>query len=74
MRNFILFQNSKAHNYWKDAWVFPYGQVPATIAKCDNNGNPDGTYYGNCWSGDFTDACQMGYDYYSIMHYSLGLG
>ena len=35
------------------------------------SGNPDGTDYSNCYSGWFTDYCNLGYDYTSIMHYSL---
>ena len=34
-------------------------------------GNPDGTDYSNCYSGWFTDVCNLPYDYTSIMHYGL---
>ena len=27
--------------------------------------------YSGCYSGWYTDACDMGYDYTSIMHYGL---
>ena len=50
-----------------DAWV---GTTPS-LPVCDDSGNPDGTDYSNCYSGWLTDACQMGYDYTSIMHYGL---
>merc|ERR1719348_1701453 len=42
-----------------------------SLPECDDSGNPDGTDYSNCYSGWFTDACNLGYDYTSIMHYGL---
>ena len=53
--------------FYKDAWV---GSTP-TLPVCNDSGNPDGTDYSGCYSGWLTDACQMGYDYTSIMHYGL---
>ena len=64
---FILHQNSGSAQFYKDAWV---GSTP-NLPVCDDSGNPDGTDYSGCYSGWFTDACQMGYDYTSIMHYGL---
>jgi len=59
--------NSGAAQFYKDEWV---GTTP-TLPECDDSGNSDGTDYSGCYSGWFTDACQLGYDYTSIMHYGL---
>ena len=39
---------------------------------CSSSGKPPGTDYSDCWSGQLVDTCGLPYDYYSIMHYSLG--
>merc|ERR550519_1545699 len=51
--------------YYKDAWV---GTDPATLGiRCSEvNETKD---YANCWSGGFVYACDMPYDYKSVMHY-----
>ena len=60
-------QNSGSAQFYLDGWV---GTTPS-LPVCDDTGNPDGTDYSGCYSGWFTDACDLGYDYTSIMHYGL---
>merc|ERR1719378_351809 len=60
-------KNDGASQFFIDAW----DGTTSTLPKCDTNGNSDGTDYSNCYSVWYTDACNLGYDYTSIMHYSL---
>ena len=49
--------------YYKDAWV---GTDPSELpGLCE-----DTLEYTNCWSGVFATACDLPYDYDSVMHYS----
>ena len=49
--------------YYKDDWV---GTDPSELpGLCE-----DTLEYTNCWSGVFATACDLPYDYDSVMHYS----
>ena len=58
--------NDVASQYFRDEWD---DEPVSTLPVCNTAGQPNGTDYSDCVSGQKTTAFGLAYDPSSIMHY-----